>query len=667
MRILSQTVIILSVFILITGSAYAQKRHIKKADAAFNTGEYHKATELYEKAYDKTSGRSEKADIAFKIGQSYKRIDDMSSARRWFRIAVRGNHKNPLSVLYYAQVSLINEDYEDAKEQFQRYADLVPDDPRGKNGLRSIELIEEWKKKPSRYIVEEIRELNSFENDFSPAFGKLKSELYFTSNRESATGDNTSEITGMPFNDIFEAQRDRKGKWSEPVPAKGNINTAGSEGTPFLVNDGATMYYTHCPQEEGANLGCKTYTARKGASGWGEPQQLEIVNDSSISVAHPAVSKDELTLYFVSDNLPEGKGGKDIWVTQRASVAGKWKKPINLGSSINTPGDEMFPFLRDDGVLFFASDGHPGMGGMDIYKAEKEGSTWKVTNMKPPINSTANDFSICFYEDEEEGFFASARDRRENLFSFKLPPLVFALKGKVVNSSNDLPLNDAEVTLQGSDGRELKLKTTDNGSFRFNLNAGTDYAVIGYKEKFLKAKRNVSTKGHDESKTFEVIIDLPPIKSSIELPNIEYDLAKTTLRPESKVALDKLVETLNVNDNITIELMANTDFRGSDEYNMRLSQGRANSVIDYLISKGIKEDRLEAQGYGESNPKKVDSKLARQYSFLKEGDVLDEEFITNLEDEEQKETCHQLNRRTEFRVLSTDYGLQTIKFGEENE
>jgi peptidoglycan-associated lipoprotein len=665
MRILNQTVFILSILILISGSAYAQKRHLKKADAAFQTGEYYKASELYEKAYDKTSGRSEKADIAFRIGQCYKRIDDMSSARRWFRIAVRGNHKNPLSVLYYAQVSLINEDYEDAKEQFQNYADLVPDDPRGKNGLRSVELIQEWKEKPSRYIVEEVQELSSRDDDFSPAFGKLKSELYFTSNRESATGDNTSEITGMPFNDIFEAQRDRKGKWSEPVPVKGNINTPGSEGTPFLVNDGATMYFTHCPQEEGANLGCKTYVSRRGASGWSQPKQLEIVSDSSISVAHPTVSKDELTLYFVSDNLPEGKGGKDIWVTQRASISGKWRKPVNLGSSVNTPGDEMFPFLRDDGVLFFASDGHPGMGGLDIYKAEKEGSGWKITNMKPPINSVANDFSICFYEDEEEGFFSSARSRREDLYSFKLPPLVFALKGKVVNSSNDLPLNDAEVTLQGSDGRELKLKTTDDGSFRFNLNAGTDYAVIGYKEHFLKAKRNVSTKGHDESKTFEVLIDLPPIKSSIELPNIEYDLAKTRLRPESKVALDKLVETLNVNDNITIELMANTDFRGSDEYNLRLSQGRANSVIEYLISKGIKEDRLEAQGYGESNPKKVDSKLARQYPFLDEGDVLDEEFINNLEDEDHKETCHQLNRRTEFRVLSTDYGLETIKFGEE--
>lgn len=665
MRFILKIIIIQALLISLAHTTEGQKRHIRKADAAFDTGEYHAAAELYEKAYDKLSGRNKKTQIAFKIGECYRQIDDIRGARRWYRMAVRGNHKNPLSVLYYAQILMMLEDYEEAEIQFKNYSELVTDDPRGPNGLRSIELIEEWKENPSRYIVEEVREISSRESDFSPAFGKLKSELYFTSNRETATGENISEITGTRFNDIFEAQKDRKGKWSEPVPARGNINTSGSEGTPHVINDGATMYFTHCPQKEGADLGCKIYTSRKGAGGWSKPEELTIIDDSSITAAHPAISQDELTLYFVSDNLPEGKGGKDIWVTTRRSIGSAWKKPVNLGSKINTPGNEMFPFLRQDGTLFFASDGHPGMGGLDIYKAEKNDSEWEVSNLKPPINTPYNDFSICFYQDEEEGFFASGRSRRENLFSFKLPPLVFALKGKVVNSNNDFPIAQSEVTLQGSDGRELKLKTPEDGSFRFKLNENTDYAVIGYKEGFLKAKRNISTKGYSNSKTFETVIDLPPIKSSIELPNIEYDLAKTSLRPESKVALDKLVETLTINDNITIELMANTDFRGTEEYNQKLSQGRAKSVTDYLISKGIKADRLEAKGYGESNPKKVDSKLARQYSFLKEGDVLDEEFIKNIEDEEEQEICHQLNRRTEFRVLSTDYGLQTIKFGEE--
>lgn len=658
-------ILFVSALVLINFSVVnAQKRHLKKADAAFKTGEYFKAAELYEKAYDKISDRDAKAELSFFIGECYRNIDDSRSAKRWYRLAVRSEYKNPLGVLYYAQILMADEDYEDALEQFKAYADLMPDDPRGKNGIKSVELIKEWKEAPSRYILEEAKELNSRDEDYSPAFGRLKSEIYFTSNRESATGDNTSDITGKAYADIYEAQQDRKGKWSEPVPIAGQLNTPGSEGTPLVLNDGATMYFTSCPQEEGANRGCKIFVSRKGVSGWSAPEQLEIVKDSSITVAHPAVSKDELTIYFVSDNLPEGKGGKDIWVTTRSSKSGKWKTPVNLGSSINTPGDEMFPFLREDGTLYFASDGHPGMGGLDIFKAEKNESLWVVTNMKPPINSPANDFGICFFENNELGFFSSSRERNDDLYSFELPPLVFTLKGKVVNSADDFPLPGAEVLLQGSNGRELKTKAGEDGTFRFTLRPETDYAVVASKKDFLKAKRNTSTKGYSESTTLEVLIDLPPIKNTIELPNIEYDLAKTTLRPESKVALDKLVETLTVNDNITIELMANTDYRGGDDYNLKLSQGRANSVTEYLISKGIKEDRLTSKGYGESNPKHVDDKLARQYDFLKAGDVLTEEFIKGLETEDQKETCHQLNRRTEFRVLSTDYGLNAIKFGE---
>ncbi len=657
-------IILISAFILlnITG-INAQKRHLRKAEAAFKTGEYFKASELYEKAYEKMSNKTAKAEVAFKIGECYRNIDKMRNAKRWYRIAVKRKYKNPLCVLYYAQILMMGEDYEDALEQFKKYSELVPDDPRGKNGVRSIELIKQWKKTVSRYMVDKPKKINSRDEDYSPSFGKLKSELYFSSNRESATGDNTSEITGKPFADIFKVQLDRKGKWSEPVPVKGQVNSPGSEGTPLIVNDGATMYFTSCPQEKGADMGCKIFVSRRGASGWSEAKKLEIVKDSSITIAHPAISKDELTLYFVSDNLPEGKGGKDIWVTSRASVGGKWKKPINLGSSINTPGDEMFPFLREDGTLYFASDGHPGVGGLDIFKAEKNGSSWLVSNMKPPINSPANDFGICFFEDKEEGYFSSSRNRNDDIFAFELPPLIFTLKGKVTNSKNDMPIAGAEVTMQGSNGRELKIKSGEDGSFLFQLSPDTDYAVIASKQNFLKAKRNTSTKGYKESKTLEVLIDLPPIQNAIELPNIEYDLGDTTLRPESKVALDKLVETLNVNDNITIELMANTDFRGSDSYNMKLSQGRANAVTNYLISKGIKADRLTSKGYGETNPKKVNDKIARQYDFLKINDVLTEDFINNLATEEQKETCHQLNRRTEFKVLSTDYGLHTIEFG----
>ena len=640
----------------------AQNRQLKKADAAFKTGEYFKATELFEKAFDKMSNKQAKGEVAFKIGECCRLLDDSKGAKRWYKKAVKYKYKEPISVLYYAQMLMIEEDYEDAQEEFAKYKELVPDDDRGKNGLHSIELIEEWKNNPSRYIIEEASDLNSSAADFSPTFGRSKSEIYFTSNRESAEGDNTSEITGLPFADIFEATKDRKGKWSEPTPVKGSVNTKGSEGTPLVINDGATMYFTSCRQEEGANIGCKIFTARKGMSGWSDPQKVQIQADSSITVAHPALSKDELTLYFVSDSIKGGKGGKDIWVSTRTSTSGKWKTPVNLGNSINTAGDESFPFLRDDGVLFFSSNGLPGMGGLDIYSAEKKGSKWKVENLKPPVNSSAHDFGICFFENEKEGFFSSSREGDDDLFSVKMPALLFVLKGKVVNSATNQPLEAATVKLQGSNGKQLEVKSAKDGTFTFSLDPKTDYAVYASKTDFLKAKRNESTKGITKSKTFNVLIDLPPISSAIELPNIEYALGDTKLRPESKVSLDKLVETLNVNDNITIELMANTDFRGSDTYNMELSQGRANSVIEYLVSKEIKSDRLTPKGYGEANPKKVDQKLSIQYDFLKKGDILSEEFINNLESEEQKEICHQLNRRTEFKVLSDDYGLKTQPF-----
>ncbi|MEA2043449.1 MAG: OmpA family protein [Bacteroidota bacterium] len=649
--------------LLISIQLSAQNRHLRKAEDAFKTGEYFKAVEYYEKAYDKMSNKKEKGVAAFYIGECYRRIDDLGSAQRWYRKAVKYDYKEPISILHYANLLVIDEEYEDALEQYKRYKELVPDDKRGDNGIRSIELIKEWKSNPSGYIVAEVDDLNSSDAEFSPAYGRSKSEIYFTSNRESAMGDNSSDITGKPFADIFEAQKDRKGKWSEPVPVQGAVNTKGSEGTPLLLNGGATMYFTVCKQQEGANLGCRIYVSRKGMSGWSDPKELEMNLDSNITAAHPAVTKDERTMYFVSNNILNGKGGKDIWVTQRTSMTAKWKKPVNLGNSVNTAGDESFPFIREDGVLFFASDGHPGMGGMDIYKATKSGSKWRVENMKPPINSNAHDFGICFFEDENVGFFSTTRERDDDIFSFKLPPLIFVLKGKVINSATDMPLKGATVKLQGSNGKELDVKSADDGTFRFNLDPKTDYAVYGSMTGYLKAKRNESTKGIKSSKTFHTILDLPPIESAIELPNIEYDLGKKKLRPESEVSLDKLVETLNINDNITIELMANTDFRGGDDYNMKLSQGRANSVIKYLISKGIKENRLTAQGYGETNPKKINSKLARQYDFLRKGDLLSEEFIKALDNEEQKEICHQLNRRTEFKVLSDDYGLNTTPFG----
>ena len=666
-----KTVIFFLSFVLISVNAYSQKRMIKKADEAFAIGEYFLASETYEKVYEKLTSKPEKAEVAFKLGECGRIMMNNRKAAKWYRKAVRYNVEKPLAWLYYGNALKSLGKYDEAKIQFKKYQNLIPADERGKIGEKSCDFALDWIANPTRWSVIKVEDINSKYADFSPSFGKSKAEIYFSSTRESAHGKDPSNITGQSYADIFTAKKDRKGKWSVPVPVEGNVNTPGSEGAAVILNEGSTMYYSMCKQTENANMGCKIYKSRYNAGGWSDPQEVELTGDSSVTVAHPAVSKDELTMYFVSDSIPGMKcrGGKDIWVVKRSSSNGKWNKPENLGSKINSKGNEKFPYVSDDGTLYFASDGHPGMGGLDIFKAVKNGTTWEVENMKSPINSPKDDFGICFYQNKKFGYLSSDRDKYINLYEFSMPDLIFVMKGKVINSNSNAPLPDAKVHLTSPSGHESEITSASDGTFRFNLHPKTDYTVIASKSKYLSAVVDRSTKGLNTSKTFDIILDLAPIKNTFELPNIEYDVAKTTLRPESMVSLDKLVKILTVNSHITIELSANTDYRGGDEYNQKLSEGRAQSVMNYLISKGIKADRLTSVGNGEKNPKMISAKtkngrkILSKYKFLKNGDKLTETFINKLETDEQKEICHQLNRRTEFRVLRDDYGINAVKFG----
>ncbi len=642
-----------------------QSKITKKADAAHNTGEYFKAVEQYEKIFEKLSEKEDKAYVSFMLGESYRKMMNAKDAKKWYSRAVRYKYVNPLATLYYADALKVSQQYVEAKIQYQDYAKLVPDDERGKAGIESCEMALDWINNPAGYVVEPEADINSVFDDFCPSFGQSKSEVYFTSDREGANGKDASNITGKSFSDIFLVQKDRKGAWSVPVPIPGKVNTSASEGAAVLIHEGAIMYYSSCKQVEGANMGCKIYKSKQTPEGWSEGELIEIIGDSSVSISHPAISEDELTLYFVSDSIPGYKtiGGKDIWYVQRPSVNAKWGKPVNAGKQINTKGDEKFPFISKSNILYFSSDGHPGLGGLDIFKAEQENGIWKVSNMKPPINSSENDFGITMYDETENGYFTSSRGKSIDIYEFRKPPLIFIVKGTVVNSSTEEPLPEAKVTLTQQNGKQMDVLSASDGSFIFNIDADIDFYVVAEKEKFLRRRINESTKGLKVSKTFILKLDLGPMKDVFELPNIEYDVADSTLRPESMVSLDKLVDLLSVNSNITIELSSNTDFRGSDDYNYKLSKGRANSVVKYLISKGIKADRLTPVGNGEKNPKVVDAHIAAKYDFLKYGDILSEEFITKLDTDEKKEICHQLNRRTEFRVLRDDYGMNTIKFG----
>ncbi len=658
MRTVISYLILLAVFTLSTTSADAQRRgKVDRALQAYEAGEYYEAIDLLKEAYDMVSDREEKSEIIFKIAESYRRTNNPKSAEMNYKKAILRDYQNPVAILYYADMMKMNEKYEEAIEQYRRYAELVPEDPRGNDGILSSELALQWMENPNGYEVEEMKFINTRESDYSPAFAREDyMELYFTTSREGSNGTEIHGATGENFTDIFVTKQDRKGKWSEPVPIDGEVSSEYEDGTPSFSSDFRTMYFTRCFISEKEASGCQVMYARKSGDTWGKPDALPLIGDSLVA-AHPAIAPDELTLYFVTD-VPGGIGGKDIYKVERESKDGDWGEPENMGEQINTVGDELFPYVHPDGTLYFSSTGHVGMGGLDIFKATlDENDNWKVENMRYPINSHADDFGITFKSDVEAGFFTSSRGGRSNddIYSFLLPPLKFNITGEVRDEETNEIIPDATVKSISSDGVTLETTTQDDGSFKFMLKPATDYVFIASAENYLNGKERETTKGLDKSRDFTTTIYLASIEKPIELPNIFYDFAKWDLRPESMVSLDKLVETLNDNPNITIELMSHTDSRGSAQANIELSQKRAQSVVDYLIEKGIKADRLTAKGYGESQPKEIDASIVEQYPTLEEGVVLTEEYIQQLPDEELQEIAHQINRRTEFRVLTTDY------------
>jgi len=631
-----------------------KKKKDSRAQAAFDAGEYFAAIDLYKDAYSKVD-KDQKTAIFFKIGECYRIIGDARSSALWYKKAVREEYQDPIIFLRYGQVLLVNEKYNEAEEEFKKYQELVPDDPRGEIGIQACEAAFVWSTSPPGYIVENMRVFNSRERDFSPAYvNEAFTEVYFTSTREDASGNETHGATGQSFADIFTSTLDRKGKWSVPVPVE-SLNSEFEDGTPCIYPNFSQILFTRCKKGKNQQLGCQIYKASAEGEGWLEPAPVFERFGDSISTAHPAISNDENTLYFVSD-MPGGLGENDIWKMTRED--GVWGEPVNMGEQINTPGNDLYPFIHKDGTLYFSSDSRIGLGGLDIYKATMdETGNWNVENIKPPINSPEDDFGITFEADLERGFFSSSRKGRGNdeLFSFLLPPMVFAVNGVVKDERTDQVLSGSKVKSVGSDGITVESTTGDDGSFRFMLKTATDYVFIASQEGYLNGKERESTRGLDQSQDFDVTIYLSSTKRVIELPNIFYDFAKWDLRPESMVSLDNLVETLDDNPNVTIELMSHTDSRGTPADNQELSQKRAQSVVDYLISKGIAADRLQAVGYGESQPKLVDEKVLAEQSFLVLEDVLSDDFINQLESPELQEKAHQVNRRTEFKVLTTDY------------
>ena len=635
------------------------EKNMKKAEKFMAIGEYYDAASQYKQAYSKTppKERDRRGLIAGKMAVCYRKINSTPKAVAAYRNMVRYNKATVDDRLELGRQLLKNGDYKQAAEQFRVVLDSMPDNFLARNGLLSAQQAPAWKKQGSRYTVKRMDVFNSRRAEYSPMLsGDQFDQLYFTSTRNDATGDELSGITGTKNGDIFVSQKDDKGKWSKPEVVNGGLNTEADEGASCLSPDQREMYLTQCVTDPSYPRYAQIVKSNRSDAAWGKASSVELTKDTLSCFAHPAVSPDGQWLYFVSD-MPGGKGGLDIWRVRITSAG--YGGVENLGEPINTPGNEMFPTFRPNGDLYFSSDGHPGMGGLDIFIAHPgKAGRYVLEHPGYPLNSQGDDFGMTFEGVKNRGFFSSNRnDGRgwDHIYSFVNPEIVQSVKGWVYEQEGyELPA--AQVYMIGSDGTNLKLGVKSDGSFEKELTPGVEYMFLATCKGFLNHKEELKVVPMNDSHEYVLQFPLASITAPVLIDNIFYDFNKATLRPESQTALDELVKLLNENPNVTIELSSHCDYKGSSAYNKLLAQRRAESVVNYLVDKGIARDRLSPVGYGKEKPKTIRKKLTEKLTWLKEGDVLTEEFIKKL-DPEKQEICNQLNRRTEFIVLRTTYGL----------
>ncbi len=631
------------------------KSKTQKADKYFNTAQYYTASTYYKKSYAKFKKNEDKANAAFKAGECARMMNNNVEAEDWYGKAVKANAKDATYVLRYADALKRNGKYAEAIVQYNAYKEKMPTDPKGAAGVAGSQAAQEWKDKPTRYRVENLTALNTQYYDFAVAENpSMKNGIVFTSSREEATGTNNDNWYGEKFFDVFQANMDNNSKWSTPTNFPGPANSEYSDGSACFDASGKTMYYTTCPSSKDKNTQCKIMMTTQTDGKWSDPISLSFNNDA-YTCGHPSLSLDGKTLYFASD-MPGGSGGKDLWMSTLDGAA--WGTPMNLGSTINTDGDELFPTVSKNGKLYYSSNGKPGMGGLDILSTSNEGGSWsEPVNLKSPLNSPGDDFGIIFTSDTT-GFLSSNRDGgkgADDIYTFVLPPLNILVGGKVYDTDTKAPIEGATVELFGSDGTSLSVRTGADGTYSYPLKSNVKYKLSASFTGYLTKFHELSTVGLDEDKNFDKDFDFP-LKSTakpITVPEVFYDLDKATLRPESKTALDGLIKTLNENPTITVKLTSHTDFRADDKYNLELSNRRAKSVLDYLVANKVAKDRLTFEGKGESTPKAVEND--EEYLPFKKGDVLTEAFITKLASKEDQEKANQYNRRTEFEVTGTNY------------
>ena len=634
---------------------------LKDADEAYDRGEYFDAATIYRKLYNRYNRKEDawlRGELAFQLGMCHLKLNQGNRATAAFQNAIRYEYEDTTVMLRLAQAQQMEGQYAAAIKSYNEYLDIAPDSWEARVGIRGCELAPQWKEEGSRYIVKSY--YSSRRADYCPMFlDKNMEYLYFTSTNEKSTGELRSEITGTKKGDIYFMKKDEKGVWSRPEIVDGGLNTEHDEGAAAFSPDGSTMYLARAVRQDWPTT-VEIYTSSRSEAKWSAPQKFEITADTLSNYSDPAVSPDGQWLYFASD-MPGGQGGTDIW---RINLKDKHGTLENLGPQINTKGNERFPNMRTDSLLYFSSNGHPGMGGLDLFVAKLQPrdenartplDQWVIENMGVPMNSAADDFGITFGTGESGLFSSSRGDARgyDHIFSFIKPDLQIWISGYVVDK-DDEPVPNAVIRIVGDDGSNQKTAAKPDGSFRFDLQRGVKYAMMAGADGYLNARQEFVSDSAEEDAEYNVDFVLAAMFKAQIIENIFYDFDKAVLRDESKLALDSMVMLLKDHPNIVIEMASHTDRVGSAKYNQGLSQRRAQSVVDYLIANGIPKERLKPTGYGESRPKTVTKRIHSQYPQFEEGVTLTEDFIKTLSKEDQ-EAADQINRRTEFTVIDTSY------------
>jgi peptidoglycan-associated lipoprotein len=658
-------ILLTAILILTIGlESMAQQKDIRMADSAFQTLQYYSAADYYQRAINKfKENTAEKQYSMFMLAECYRIMNDPDQALPFYKELVELNYgaSEPSLYLRYAQGLKTNGEVAAAKEYFEKYLSISPSDKEALTGLESCRWIIDNQARWLQVNVVNLEDVNSPQDDFGPVFlDEEHSQIVFTSNRYNEKTKSWDEWSNAPFSDLYTSTFKGK-RWSDPAPLEflGKINSDVHEGSPCVNHDRSAIYFTRCDKAATDMAYCQIWKSERSENGWKTPKL--VLSDSMANIGQPTLSRDGLTLLFSSDKKGS-KGENDIWAVARDHKDSTFGKPFLL-QAVNSIGDEVFPYLYNDTTLYFSSDGFEGYGGWDIYRSVKRKGSWSSPeNLLTPVNSGYDDFGIIVRIPGEEGFFSSNRPGGlggDDIYRFYRKILLFSVTGQIKDNMNLLPLQDVQVMLVEDDKDTSVCYTDKRGQFSFDTSIVKEdhtYELIFRKTNYFAKKDNFSTWPYKEDFAFTVDANLEPIpEKPIVLPDILYELDKWDLAPQYQDSLMQLVVLLKENESLVIELRSHTDSRGSDEYNDILSQKRAQSVVDFLISQGIDPGRLVAKGYGERIYRVLDKSITREKYTFKAGTEISDEFVNSLPSKEIKEAAFQLNRRTEFTVLAKDF------------